>query len=536
MTRRSDPLKTPGSSRDDGPLDAPMVDVSGSDTTGKSGLLRSMFANWAGEAVIVISGFILPRLINRGMSQEALGIWDYGWSMQSYVALSCASLGSGAGHYVARYRTSEQWSELSRTLGAMLALLIYGSVGAALLVLGLAYVTPWLINTSSVAHIGDARSLVLSLGAASCLATVTLVFGGIIAGSGRFDVLNLIDGLSDVVMVGGLLACVVFGFGLKSMGLCVLMRELLNGVAKYACAKHIVPRVRVRPRWADRPAFREIFGFSAKTMVEAVSKVLQYQVGPLVISTVIGPAALALYSRPRALILITTRFVMGFARVLVPAASAFHGRQNHKGLGDLLVQSTRYSMFLALPPVLVLVILGRAIMRVWMGDEAYADNHVLLILVLGYLPLFAQQATYHILLGLASHGLAGAASMIGALVNAALSIWFVGVLGWGIEGAALATAIPVFIVNVCVLPYAGCRAARLPLLRYLRESAVVPVLSIIPVALVLLAARVWLPDDAKTQLLVGLPAAASVLAVVYWHVVVPVDLRQRILRRTHLLQ
>ena len=115
----------------------------------------------------------------------------------------------------------------------------------------------------------------------------------------------------------------------------------------------------------------------------------------------------------------------------------------------------------------------------------------------GILPLFTQQATYHILMGLASHGLAGVASLIGSLVGAGLSILFVGVLGWGIEGAALATAIPVFVVNICVLPYAGCRAARLPLLRYLRESVVSPVLSVIPFALVLLAARVWLLDDPR---------------------------------------
>ncbi len=353
MTSRNyGPPEPPDSPRDKGPLDAPKVNISGPHPTDKSGHLRSMFANWTGEAVIVVSGFILPRLINQGMSQEALGIWDYGWSMRSYVALACGSLGSGAGHYVARYRSSEQWPELGRTLGAMLALVIYGSACAALLVLGLTYFTPWLVNTRSVAHIGDARSLVLSMGAASCLATVTLVFGGIIVGSGRFDVLNLIDGLCDVLVVAGVLTCVVFGLGLKVMGLCVLMRELLNGVAKYACAKHIFPQVHVRPRWTDRSTFREIFGFSAKTMVDVVSKVL-YQVGPLVISTVIGPAALALYSRPRALILITTRFVMGFARVLVPAASAFHGQQDHKGLAELLVRSSRYAMFLSLPPTLV---------------------------------------------------------------------------------------------------------------------------------------------------------------------------------------
>src|SRR3989442_5980799 len=91
----------------------------------QTGFLRSMFANWAGEAVIVVSGFILPRLISQGMGQEQLGIWDYGWSMRAYVWLAGSALGSGAGHYVARYRASEQCSELARTLGAMLALVIY---------------------------------------------------------------------------------------------------------------------------------------------------------------------------------------------------------------------------------------------------------------------------------------------------------------------------------------------------------------------------------------------------------------------------
>jgi O-antigen/teichoic acid export membrane protein len=311
---------------------------------------------------------------------------------------------------------------------------------------------------------------------------------------------------------------------------------LLNAVAKYVCARRIVPQVRVRPRWIDRRTFREIFGFSAKTMVEAVSKVLQFQVGPLMISAVIGPAALALYSRPRALILITTRFVMGFARVLVPAASAFHGQQDHKGLGELLVRSSRYAVFLALPPTLVLLILGRAIMRVWMGDQVYADNNVLLILALGYVPLFTQQATYHILLGLASHGVAGAASLIGSIVGAGLSILFVGVLGWGIEGAALATAIPVFVVNLCVLPYAGCRAAGIPLLRYLRESLLLPLLSVVPFAVVLLTTRAWLVDDARAQVLVGLVVGTPALALTYWHTAVPAHLKQRILRWRSLFQ
>src|SRR5205814_9063331 len=122
-----------------------------------------------------------------------------------------------------------------------------------------------------------------------------------------------------------------------------------------------LPQLRVHPRWSDRATFQEISGFSAKTMVDTLSKVLQYQVPTLVIAAFIGPAALALYSRPRALSLITTRFVMGFARVLVPAAAAFHGQRDHRRLGELLVRSTRYAMFLALPPAHVLLTLRRAV-------------------------------------------------------------------------------------------------------------------------------------------------------------------------------
>lgn len=492
-----------------------------------SGLLRSTMWNWAGEFVMVVSGFVLPRLINNRMSQEELGIWDFGWSIRSYVLLACGTLGSGANHYFARYASSRQWPELSRTLGAMLALVIYASASALLLTLGLVYFTPSLINTASLPLIGDARSLVLSMGLTSCITILSVVFAGIIAGSSRFDRLNLIDGFSDVLLVGAVLTAVLTGAGLKVMGFCVLARELLNGLAKYWSARKIAPQVRARPRWADRSMFRDIFGYSAKTVMLALSSLVQ--ITPLVIASVIGPAALALYSRPRALILITTRFLMAFARVLVPVASAFHGKQERRGeLGELFIRSTRYVMFLALPPALVMLILGRALLRIWMGDEAYADNHVLPILVLGYLPLFAQQATYFILLGLASHGLAGVASLGASLASSGLSILFVGVLRWGIDGAALATAIPIFVVNLCVLPYAGCRAADVPLLRYLRESLVSPLFSVIPFAAALLTARVWFSDEAKIQLLVGLIAGSSVLAPVYWHTVVPADMKQRI--------
>src|SRR5205085_8587456 len=114
------------------------------------------------------------------------------------------------------------------------------------------------------------------------------------------------------------------GVGLKAMGLCVLGRHVLNCVGKYWLAWRLLPDASFRPDWTDWPLYREIFGFSAKSFLDIAAKLLQHQGPAAVIALWIGPAAVALYSRPRALIVISTRLVMGFTRVLVPAASALN--------------------------------------------------------------------------------------------------------------------------------------------------------------------------------------------------------------------
>src|SRR5262249_48710839 len=161
--------------------------------------------------------------------------------------------------------------------------------------------------------------------------------------------------------------------------------------------------------------------FNVKTFVDALAMLLQFQVGVMVIAYFIGPAAVALFSRPRALIQISTRFVMGFARVLVPAASALGEQRDHRRLGELLLRSTKTGVYLSLVPGFVLLILGTPLLRVWMGNK-YADTFVLTVMVLGYLPLFAQQTTYHILMGLASHGRVGVASLTASIIGAVLTL------------------------------------------------------------------------------------------------------------------
>src|SRR5262249_51649038 len=161
-----------------------------------------------------------------------------------------------------------------------------------------------------------------------------------------------------------------------------------------------------------------------------------------------------------------------------------------------------------------------SLLDVWMGSK-YARAAVLAIMVLGYLPLFAQQATYHILLGLASHGLAGFSSLCGALIGAILTDVFVNVFHWGVAGAALAMSIPIAAVNLIVLPYCGCRAADVRLDRYFYDSMIVPLSLMAPLGIAFVLVRVAAPPDSLLRLCIAGAVAVPIVGVIAWRAILP---------------
>ena len=51
------------------------------DLTGRDRLVSNVLFSWGGNFVFIIAGFIMPRMIDRRLGQELLGIWDFAWSL-----------------------------------------------------------------------------------------------------------------------------------------------------------------------------------------------------------------------------------------------------------------------------------------------------------------------------------------------------------------------------------------------------------------------------------------------------------------------
>src|SRR5207253_2933971 len=95
-------------------------------------------------------------------------------------------------------------------------------------------------------------------------------------------------------------------------------------------------------------------------------------------------AALAVFTRPRALLRQMDGLERKMAMILVPTTSSLEGSGQHHQIKNLMIKSVRYSVYLMLPLVVIIAIFGGQIMQLWMGRN-YANWALAAILAVGFI-------------------------------------------------------------------------------------------------------------------------------------------------------
>jgi hypothetical protein len=150
------------------------------------------------------------------------------------------------------------------------------------------------------------------------------------------------------------------------------------------------------------------------------------------------------------------------------------------------------------------------------------------ILAAGLLLSLALRPVQSILLGLNLHGRLAMANFVGALLSLGLGWLNAEVLGLGLPGAALAIAVPTFLVaGIYVVGYAS-RSVGPPMGQYLRHSFLPPLACCVPLAGVLLAARMLFGANPALAVGVGVTVGGLVLAPLYWHFLLTPELQSKV--------
>lgn len=500
----------------------------------KPSIALNVATNWIWYGLVVISGFLIPRLIDQRFGPRLLGVWDLCWSLVVYVELLSLGVISAVGRFVARCRAAEDWGALNRVVNSGLLML-----GASCLVaLAAMSAVDWVRACTPPAQrdlLGiDERRLSLLLVAAAALSLPAGVYNSIITGWERFDLLNVIRWVRDVGGIVLMVGALYLGYGIVALGVIHFSLEALATLAKWRVARILFPQLSHGARHCSTATIGQLLGFGGKSVLQEFARGGLQQAATMIVSRFLGSEAAALFSRQRNLVLHAYRFTKQYAQVFVPTTAAMQAKDDQAGLRKILFDSSRGGFYVALPMLLTFVMVGGDLVQLWMGAD-YRAPWVLGILAVGFILTVGQQSTFSVLMGMGRHGTAAAAETTLAIAGILALLVFVGVLKGGMLAAAIVLAMTMSLGSGIVIPWYACRVVHASVWEYWRSALSGPLLAVSPYIAVVLLVQ-WLgPADYRARLALALVLGGAVLCTVYFRFVLPVAMRQAILRRIGLL-
>jgi O-antigen/teichoic acid export membrane protein len=492
------------------PTPAPRTDADAQRTVRVARNAVSNYVRFFGNAVV---SFLLTPLMVRVLHQDGYGLWVTVFALTGYFGLVDQGLRPSLVRYVSKERASNDHEALSRTLSS--ALLLYTCAGVVVMIGTLIVANGFGRWVHLQPHqLADARATILLAGVSLAIGFPFGVFGAALSGLQRYDVAN---GLGMIVLVVRAVAFAIAlhrGAGLVELGWIALITNLLGHVLATIAVRRMIPEGRFARRFVDRAHLRRIATYSSYAFIAAVAASLAFKTDSLVITAFLGTALVTPFAIASGLVDNARTLVYSATWVLTPTASELDTLGEKAKLRAMLVHATKISVLICWPALFALMLFGDALITTWM-KQAYPDAaRVLVILAIPTLVALPQSAASSMLFGVSRHRGVVLLALLNSVLNLGLSILWV--RGWRLDGVALGTAVPLFLVGGVATAIYAVRALGMPVLRYAWEGFVKPGLASVAFFVPAFAIRwIWHPMG-WGPLLAAMGASWLIFAVFTW--------------------
>jgi O-antigen/teichoic acid export membrane protein len=500
------------------------------DLTGKNRRVYNVVIGWLGQLVFVVSGFILPRMIDTNLGQETLGVWDFAWSLITYFEFIYGGLISSVNRYVAKHRAVGDIDGINTAVNSVFVVLLFFAVLIALLSASSFLLLPFFLQEKLGSQLADAQWVILYLGLGLAVKIALAVFGGILTGCHRWDLQHGINAANRLITLIGMVMVLSFGGGLPTLALVYLFLETLVFGSRCSLVFKICPGLRINLRLARRATIMNMWRFSLKTLLPDLGDLLSNQTFNLFLIWFLGPAALAGYNRPKNLVRNIQTFVRRYAFTLTPTASSLQAMSAEREIRDLFIQSCQTGAYIVFPMITVLSIIGGPILHVWMGPE-YADDILPMILALGYLPFFLQLPLNSLLQGFNSHGWPGLFKFIASVAAIGSAYITLSFFHSSITEAAIVLFLPFWISEFIATPLFAAKKHQFSLWEYWLTGILKPLLLMIPMIFCLFVFKSLYATYPVKIVLVGIPASLLCFFISYWFFGASQEMRTKIKSR-----
>jgi O-antigen/teichoic acid export membrane protein len=492
-------------------------------------IVRAITSQWLALAVTFLTSFVVSPIVVRELGKVGYGVWTLVFGAVAYMGLLDLGLRGAITRYVAKDLASSNHEGSNCTIGAGLWIRAWTAiailVGSLLLSLS---ITRFLKIPPEMA--ASARLAVLLAGTSLGVTILFGVFAGVLAALHRFDVISAVTIFRVLLRGAGFVWLVKSGYGIVALAGWELAVGIASNIVLAALCFRIYPQLRLSLHRPARDTLRSLWQYSYYVFIINLAFQFIYYSDNLVVGAFISVAGVTFYAIGGNLLQYLRDITTALAATFLPLTSSLEAQDQRTQIQRLLINGTRAALFVTLPIILALFLRGRTFIGLWMGEQyAQPSARVLQILLLSQVFAIANATSGNIAYGLGKHDRAARWVSAEAILNVALSI--VLARRMGINGVAWGTVIPSLLTNLIFWPRYITTVLGVPLLEYIVQSWIRPMLAAVPYGLACyFTDKQWAPTNLLQfflQIAAILPLFAVGVAILFWK---PIMLNLRHLR------
>ncbi len=333
------------------------------------------------RAVTVSASLITVRLTVRYLGTERYGLWMTVTSVVSMLVFADLGMGNGLVNAISEAHGKDDDEAAQRYMSSAFFILL--AIATLLLgIFSLAYpFVPWphIFNVTSSTAVRESGPAVFVF-VVCFLSNLPLdVVQRLQVGYQEGFATNSWRAVGSLLGLVNLIAAMRFGCGLPVLILSVVGGQLEGVVGNWIHEFGWTHR-RMYPRWAyyDSAAAKKIMSIGIWYFVGQASAVLSVPVDNIIIAQIMDPDAVTRYSIPmRIFILVSTVSAM-FVVPLWPAYGESLARGDIGWIRSTFRRSIFYNLAVFAPLSLVIAVLGKVLVRIWVGSAIPPPSYTLL--------------------------------------------------------------------------------------------------------------------------------------------------------------
>jgi O-antigen/teichoic acid export membrane protein len=435
---------------------------------------RNIFSNLAGNIICAAVGFVLAPILIHGLGDFQYGLWALALALLSSYGLIDTGMRITMQRFVARFKGMNEREALNEVLAAVMLLMVAAS--ALLCALSSVFVF-FLPNFFHV----NGWSQTLFRGVIGLLAvSIAFTFPAralttYLCGLQRFDLLNFGTCAATIARAALIVAVLRLGFGLLGVASATLIVEILSLSLYWHLVRRADPGASFHWRNVRKQRVRELASFSFYTYLGNAGDYLRFFTDSAVISRVLGVTLVTPFSVAGRLVDNFRALICTLNSPLTPRMSEFDGQAKMAELKELFFRSTKMTALVSFFIASLVLLDGKSLLRLWLGERFVSSYALLLVLTTGYTLAMAQLPSASLMYARGRHRLLGWWTLGEGAANLLLSVHWA--RKYGLVGVALGTMVPMLVTSLLIQPLYVVRLLRIPILRYIQEAFAGPILA-----------------------------------------------------------